>query len=104
MKKQKKKASQARRVKASKRRPALTLNPAEYGLTVAEFRVYEIVAFRQEQKRTTTSGDVARGWGGKNRSYTYRVLKSLIDKGLVEQYSQRYYRLALRKEGSECRN
>lgn len=78
--------------------PQPTLNPAEHGLTGAEFAVYQIVEKRQAAGKTTTSGDVAKAWKGKNRSYTYRVLKSLMDKALLEQYSQRYYRLAKRKE------
>lgn len=69
-------------------------SPADYGLTGAEFCVYQIVEKRHAGNKTTTSGDVAREWGGKNRSYTYKVLASLIVKGVVEQYSQRYYRLA----------
>lgn len=43
---------------------------------------------------TTTSGDLSKAWGDKERSYVYRVLKVLTDKGLVERYSQRYYKLA----------
>ncbi len=80
-----------------KRKPPHTLNPAENGLTGAEHEVYDIVQVRQDAGKTTTSGDVAAKWGGKNRSYTYRVLASLISKGLIEQYSQRYYRLAKKK-------
>ena len=69
-------------------------NPAELGLTGAEHEVFQIVSKRQAAGKTITSGDVAAAWGGKNRSYTYRVLKSLMNKGLIEQYSQRYYKLA----------
>lgn len=69
------------------------LNPAQHGLTAAEDAAYQIVAKREAAMKTTTSGDVAEAWDDKNRSYTYRVLKSLIDKGLLEQYSHRYYRL-----------
>lgn len=79
----------------------LTLNPADHGLTGAEFRVYKIIEKRHREGKTTTSGDVAKAWGGKNRSYTYRVIATLMKAELVEQYGQRYYRLA--KQG-ESRN
>lgn len=91
------------KTKTSMPRKALLhkLNPAENGLTGAEHAVYNIVQERQKSGKTTTSGNVAEAWDGKNRSYTYRVLKSLIVKGLLEQYSQRYYRLAKRKESAD---
>lgn len=77
------------------------LNPADHALTGAENDVYKIVEARHRAGKTTTSGDVAKEWGGKNRSYTYRVLSALMRKELIEQYSQRYYRLLKpKKEGN----
>jgi hypothetical protein len=66
--------------------------------------VYKIVEKQQAQNLITTSGMVAKAWGGKNRSYTYKVLASLMVKGLIEQYSQRYYRLAKQKEQGACQS
>ena len=92
MKKSPKKTKQRRAAPTKPR----TVNPAEQSLTEAHYAVYCILSARQHEGKTTTSGDVAAEWGGKNRSYTYKVLKALIDKGLVEQYSQCYYKLTNR--------
>ncbi len=67
-------------------------NAASVGLTEAENAVYRIVRERQRRNRTTTSGDVAVAWDGKNRQYVWRKLEALIEKGLIERYSGRYYR------------
>ena len=77
---------------ASKKKRPNTLNPAEAGLTGAEHEVYEIMRTRQDTNQTITSGDVASKWE-KERTYAYRVIKALIDKGYAEQYNTRYYRL-----------
>lgn len=68
-------------------------NPAALGLTDAQNNAYRILQNRQARGLTTTSSDVAEEWGDKDRSYVYRVLKALCDKGMVERYSRRYYKL-----------
>lgn len=65
----------------------------DLGLTPAQFKAFEIVKKRSLKKLDTTIKDVAKAWGGKNRTYTSRTLKALIDKGLVERYSTRFYKL-----------
>lgn len=71
-----------------------THNPAELGLTAAESAAYTALTTAIGEGKTVTSGDVAERMDGKNRSYIYRVLERLINKGLVERYGQRYYKLA----------
>jgi predicted transcriptional regulator len=67
-------------------------NPAANKMTASESAVYKIIHKRQGKGETTTSGDVARDWDGKERSYVYRVLKGLTGKGLLERYNHRYYK------------
>jgi len=70
----------------------MAVNPAKNSLTQAEHEVFKIVRDRQNRNKTTTSGDVAADWG-KDRTYVYRKLMSLIEKGLIERYSHLYYRV-----------
>ena len=74
-----------------------SLNPAESGLTGAEYEVYNIVRARQAENETITTRYVSEEWGGKEMSWTWRVLRALMDKGMIEQYSGRFYRLAKHK-------
>lgn len=71
----------------------LKINPAGLKLTAAQTQVLKILRGRQSMGLISTSTDVAKAWGDKDRSYTYRVLKSLIGKGLIENYSRRYYKI-----------
>ncbi len=68
------------------------LNPGKHKLTESESEVYKIIHARQAEGKTSTSGDVAKDWEGKDRSYVYRVLKALSDKKVVERYNHRYYK------------
>jgi predicted transcriptional regulator len=63
----------------------------ELCLTAAEDKVFKIVSRRVENGKTVTTQDVSKSFGGKHRSYVYRILKRLIDKGLVTRYLTRYY-------------
>lgn len=78
-------------------RPILP-NAAKLELTAAQNAVYKIVHSRQLSGETTTSTDVTNDRGLKDRSSTYRVLKSLIEKGLIETYAGKYYKLAQTQE------
>lgn len=70
-----------------------TPNAVQLGLTPGEFEVYSIVRKRHLKGKTTANSDVAEAWD-KSRTYVYRTLRSLVDKGLVERYSGIFYRLA----------
>lgn len=76
-----------------KKKPTISHNPAQLGLTGAESEVLKIITNRQSKGLIIKSSDVAKA-RGTERSYTYRVIQSLIAKGLVEQYRQGHYRLA----------
>jgi predicted transcriptional regulator len=69
-----------------------TLNPAVAGLSRSENEAYAIIAARQKKKFVTSTSDVAREWG-KDHSHAFRVLKSLMTKGIIERYDDRYYRI-----------
>ena len=76
-----------------KRKRTNIFNPAEHELTGSEYEVFQIMRKRESERLLTMTGDVAEDWGDKNRSYTYRVLKSLADKKLIQSYNRRYYRV-----------
>lgn len=83
-------STQSRRISLS--------NPAKLELTAAQAAVYKIVRSRQMRNKTTTSTNVTKDRGLKDRSSTYRVLKSLIELGLIETYAIKYYKLAEQKK------
>jgi len=56
------------------------------------------VRSRQALGLTTTSTDVTNDRGLKDRTSTYRVLKSLIEKGIIQTYGGKYYKLAEQTE------
>lgn len=68
-------------------------NPLDFCLTVVQAEVLQIIAKRTKAGRITTRIDISEALGGKDKSWTCRILRSLIDKGLVERYEQRYYKL-----------
>lgn len=68
-------------------------NPLDFCLTVVQADVLQIIAQRTKAGRITTRMDISEALGGKDKSWTCRILRSLIDKGLVERYEQRYYKL-----------
>jgi len=68
-------------------------NPLDFCLTVVQADVLQIIAKRTKAGRITTRMDVSEALGGKDKSWTCRILRALIDKGLVERYEQRYYKL-----------
>ena len=74
--------------------PVNTPNPAQMELTAAQNAVLIIVRSRQERGETITSTNVTQERGLKDRSSSYRVLKSLIEKGLIENYGGSYYKIA----------
>ena len=83
---------------ASKKKLTNSLNPAERGLTAAENAAYKVLRSMQGRGAVITSGSLAEAWGGKNRSYVYRILQSLISKSIVENYDSIFYRLAKPKK------
>lgn len=68
-------------------------NPLDFCLTVVQAEVLQIIAKRTKAGRITTRMDISEALGGKDKSWTCRILRALIDKGLVERYEQRYYKL-----------
>lgn len=68
-------------------------NPLDFCLTVVQAEVLQIIAQRTKAGRITTRMDISEALGGKDKSWTCRILRALIDKGLVERYEQRYYKL-----------
>jgi predicted transcriptional regulator len=68
-------------------------NPLDFCLTVVQADVLQIIAKRTKAGRITTRMDISEALGGKDKSWTCRILRALIDKGLVERYEQRYYKL-----------
>jgi len=68
-------------------------NPLDFCLTVVQAEVLQIIAKRTKAGRITTRIDISEALGGKDKSWTCRILRALIDKGLVERYEQRYYKL-----------
>lgn len=68
-------------------------NPLDFCLTVVQADVLQIIAKRTKAGRITTRIDISEALGGKDKSWTCRILRALIDKGLVERYEQRYYKL-----------
>ena len=68
-------------------------NPLDFCLTVVQAEVLQIIAKRTKEARITTRIDISEALGGKDKSWTCRILRALIDKGLVERYEQRYYKL-----------
>lgn len=68
-------------------------NPLDFCLTVVQSEVLKIVARRTKAGRITTRLDISEALGGKDKSWTCRILRALLDKGLIEKYEQRYYKL-----------
>lgn len=68
-------------------------NPLDFCLTVVQAEVLQIIAKRTKAGRITTRIDISEALGGKDKSWTCRILRALIDKGLVERYEKRYYKL-----------
>lgn len=68
-------------------------NPLDFCLTVVQAEVLQIIAERTKYGSITTRLDISKSLGGKDKSWTCRILRALIDKGLVERYEQRYYKL-----------
>ena len=68
-------------------------NPLDFCLTVVQADVLQIIAKRTKAGRITTRMDISEALGGKDKSWTCRIVRALIDKGLVERYEQRYYKL-----------
>jgi len=68
-------------------------NPLDFCLTVVQSEVLKIVARRTKAGRITTRLDISEALGGKDKSWTCRILRALLEKGLIEKYEQRYYKL-----------
>ena len=68
-------------------------NPLDFCLTVVQSEVLEIVARRTKAGRITTRLDISEALGGKDKLWTCRILRALLEKGLIEKYEQRYYKL-----------
>ena len=76
-----------------KKKKILKLNPVEEGLTEAEYNVFKVLEKRQVRGKVTSTGDISKALRGLDRSWIWRNLMSLIEKGIVEQYSRRCYRI-----------
>lgn len=68
-------------------------NPLDFCLTVVQAEVLQIIAKRTKAGRITTRMDISEALGGKDKSWTCRILRALLEKGLIEKYEQRYYKL-----------
>lgn len=68
-------------------------NPLDFCLTVVQAEVLQIIAKRTKEARITTRIDISEALGGKDKSWTCRILRALLEKGLIEKYEQRYYKL-----------
>lgn len=69
------------------------IDPAvQHSLTAVQAEVFGII--KKRHGKVTTRADIEAAAGSKDKSWICRILKSLIAKGLVERYEQRYYRLA----------
>lgn len=72
----------------------LKINASEFGLTEAQLKIYKAIEKRHRSYLITTRADIERDLGGLDKSWVCRILRILSSKGLVERYSQRYYRIA----------
>jgi len=66
--------------------------PRYLGLTDPETAAIDIVLKIEKKKLNVTTQAVATLWGNKDRTYVWRVLTSLIEKGWIERYGGRYYK------------
>lgn len=76
----------------------MTNNPADLKLTNVQANVFNIISVRHKSGRITTRADIDEALGGIEKSWACRVLRSLTEKGLIERYGQRYYKLSTKGE------
>ncbi len=76
-----------------KKKKISKLNPTKEGLTEPELRILKALKRRQNMDMVTSTGDLSNDLHGLDRSWIYRKLMSLIEKGIVERYGQRFYRI-----------
>jgi len=62
-------------------------------LTQAQSDVFRVVRTRQNAGKITTRADIEKQLDMNDKSWTCRILKALIEKGAIERYDQRYYKL-----------
>lgn len=74
-----------------------TNNFVDLMLTETQAKVYKILSDRYQSGKLTTRSDVEKALGGKEKSWVWRILNSLSEKGLVERYEQKYYKLKFEK-------
>jgi len=78
------------KMKMSSRTP----NPVDLSLTAVQFQVYNTVLTRHQSGQLTTRANIEEALGGRDKSWICRILRALSDRGLIERYQQRYYKLA----------
>ena len=76
-----------------KKKKISKLNPAKEGLTKAEYNIFRVLKKRLDMDKVTSTGDISYALDGLDRSWIYRILISLTEKGIVERYGQRFYRI-----------
>ena len=76
-----------------KKKKISKLNPAKEELTKSEHNVLKALKRRQNIDMVTSTGDLSYELHGLDRSWIYRILISLTEKGIVERYGQRFYRI-----------
>lgn len=71
-----------------------TFNPVDLQLTAVQSGVYSILLARHQSGQLTTRADIETALGGKDKSWICRILRVLSEKGLIERYQQRYYKIS----------
>ncbi len=69
------------------------INPASLGLTSLQLQAFRVIEQRQSAGELTTRSDIQTALEGREKSWVSRNLAVLIEKGLIELYNQRYYKL-----------
>ncbi len=75
-------------------------NPSELGLTSAETEVFKAIKRLSKTDQPITCGEVVAKVGN-HRTWVWRCLQGLINKGLVERYGSIFYRLVVNQNPSK---
>lgn len=86
------KPTKARTTQKSRTTRTTEINPVDLGLNSLQSDLYRSIAERHKAGTPTTSTDLAKELN-KEGSWIFRNLIVLIDKGLIERYGNKYYKL-----------
>jgi len=81
-------------MKKTIRKKTKSLNPVDLCLTPTQHKAYLFIAKRHAAGQITKRSDIQAALNNVDRAWICRIIDVLIDRGLVERYKQRYYKLA----------